>query len=253
MLRRYALCLLPISAALLMAGDRTWKDKPIAEWNDADAKQVLADSPWVKTATPTLSKSAGGGQRRSGGGLGRGGGINLGGIQIGLPGIGGGGRRGGGGRSDGGGYPGGDDPRDSGGGADSGEPPAWTLRWASALPVRSAELIVHDENAPMLDESHYAITVYGVPSRIADAGSRTLVSELKKQAAIKREGKKDLRPSSVQVLQKEAGPVIVFLFPRSTEITRGDKRIEFDAQIGRLEIAQSFYVDAMIYQGKLEL
>jgi hypothetical protein len=246
-------CLLPIAATLLMAADQTWKDKPIAEWNDADAKQVLADSPWVKTATPTLSKSADGGQRDSGGGRGRSGGINLGGIQIGLPGMGGGGQRGGRGRSDGGGYPGGGGPRDSRGGADPGEPPALTLRWASALTVRSAELIVHDENAPMLDEGSYAITVYGVPSRMVNAGSQTLVNELKKQAAIKREGKKDLRPSSVKVLQKEAGPVIVFLFPRSTEITRGDKRIEFDAQIGRLEIAQSFYVDDMMYQGKLDL
>jgi hypothetical protein len=253
MLRTYTLCLLPISAALLMAGDRTWKEKPIAEWNDGDAKQVLADSPWVKTATPTLGKSPAEGQRRSGGGLGRGGGINLGGLQIGLPGIGGVGQRGGRGGSGGGGYPRGGDPRDSGGGADPSEPAALTLRWDSALPIRSAELIVHDENAPILDESHYAITVYGVPSRMADAGSRTLVDELKKQAAIKREGKKDLKPSSVEVLQKEAGPVIVYLFPRSTEITRGDKRIEFDAQIGRLEIAQSFYVDEMIYEGKLEL
>ena len=247
MWRTYTFCLLPISAALLMAGDPTWKDKPIAEWNDADAKQVLADSPWVKTATPTLGRSAGSGQRRSGGGVGRGGGINLGGIQIGLPGMGGVGQRGGRGGSGraGGGYPRGD--------ADATEPPSLRLRWDSALPVRSAELIVHDDNAPILDESSYAITVYGVPSRMADAGSRTLVDELKKEAAIKREGKKDLKPSSVKVLQKEAGPVIVFLFPRSTEITRGDKRIEFDAQIGRLEIAQSFYVDEMTYQGKLEL
>jgi hypothetical protein len=236
-----------------MAGDQTWKDKPIAEWNDADAKQVLADSAWVKSATPTLSKSAGGGERRSGGGPGRGGGINLGGLQIGLPGIGGVGQRGGRGGSGGGGYPRGGTPRDSSGGADSSQPPALTLRWESALPVRSAELIVHDENAPILDESHYAIAVYGVPSRMAEADSRNLVDALKKQAAIKREGKKDLKPSSVKVIQKDSGPVIVYLFPRSTEITRGDKRIEFDAQVGRLEIAQSFYVDEMIYQGKLEL
>jgi hypothetical protein len=256
MLRTYKLCLLPISAALLMAGDQTWKDKPIAEWNDGDAKQVLADSPWVKTTTPTLGKSAGGGQRRSTGGIGQGGGINLGGVQIGLPGLGGiGGQRGGrgGSRGGGGGYPRGGAPRDSSGGADSSEPPALTLRWESALPVRSAELIVRDENAPMPDASHYAIAVYGVPSRMAEAGSRTLVDALKKQASIKREGKKDLKPSSVNVLQRESGPVIVYLFPRSKEITRGDKRIEFDAQVGRLEIAQSFYVDEMIYLGKLEL
>jgi hypothetical protein len=264
MLRTYTLCLLPISAALLMAGDQAWKDKPIAEWNDGDAKQVLADSPWVKTNTPTLGRSSnssgGGGQRRSGGGMGRGGGINLGGVQIGLPGLGGiGGQRRGGGYPGGGGYPSGGgsprggDPRDSSGSADSSDPPALTLRWESALPVRSAELVVRDENAPVLDEGHYAIAVYGVPSRMAGSDSRNLVDALKKQASIKREGKKDLKPSSVKVLQKEAGPVIVYLFPRSTEITRGDKRIEFDAQVGRLEIAQSFYVDEMVYLGKLEL
>jgi hypothetical protein len=257
MLRAYLLCLLPISAALLTAADQTWKDKPIAEWNDGDARQVLADSPWVKTTTPTLGESSGGGQRRSTGGLGQGGGINLGGVQIGLPGLGGiGGQRGGRGGSGGGGggYPrGGGAPRDSRDGADSSEPPSLTLRWESALPVRSAELIVRDENAPMPDEGHYAIAIYGVPSRMAAAGSRTLTDALKKQASIKREGKKDLKPSSVNVLQREAGPVIVYLFPRSKEITRGDKRIEFDAQVGRLEIAQSFYVDEMVYLGKLEL
>jgi hypothetical protein len=261
MLRTYTLCLLPISAALLMAGDQAWKDKPIAEWNDGDAKQVLADSPWVKTATPTLGRSSngggGGGQRRTGGSLGRGGGINLGGVMIGLPGLGGIGRRGGGGYPSGGGYPGGGGyPRGGGypdGGADSSEPPALTLRWESALPVRSAELIVRDENAPMPDEGHYAIAVYGVPSRMAESDSKTLVDALKKKASIKREGKKDLNPSSVNVIRREAGPVIVYLFPRSKEITRGDKRIEFDAQVGRLDIAQSFYVDEMVYLGKLEL
>jgi hypothetical protein len=57
----------------------------------------------------------------------------------------------------------------------------------------------------------------------------------------------------VDVLQREDGPVIVYLFPRSQEITQQDKRVEFDAHIGRLQFAQSFYVDDMNYQGKLEL
>jgi len=39
------------------------------------------------------------------------------------------------------------------------------------------------------------------------------------------------------------------LFPRPKVITRQGKRIEFDAQMGRLQFAQSFYVD---YQGKFE-
>ncbi|MEN6604535.1 MAG: hypothetical protein ABFD86_19160, partial [Bryobacteraceae bacterium] len=103
------------------------------------------------------------------------------------------------------------------------------------------------------DADHYAIAVYGAPNRIVRGDSKDLVNELKKQAAIKREGKKDLKPSSVQVLQRDDGPVIVYLFPRSTEITRQDKRLDFDGQIGRFKFEQSFYVEDMTYQGKLEL
>jgi len=104
-----------------------------------------------------------------------------------------------------------------------------------------------------LDADHYAIAVYGVPSRMASGDSKSLANQLKKQAAIKRDGKKDLKPSSVDVLQRDDGHVIVYLFPRSKEITRQDKRVEFDAKIGRLQFAQSFYVDDMNYQGRLEL
>ncbi|MGA2271464.1 MAG: hypothetical protein ABSH44_23615 [Bryobacteraceae bacterium] len=259
MFRKWQLSLLPLSIALLTAGDQPWQDKKIAEWNEDDVKLVLTDSPWAKTVTPTMNTSTNMGQRRSGGGMGRGGGIGIGGIGIGLPG--GMGRRGGrgggypGGGYPGGGYPGGGQPGGTNDGTNTAanQPPELKLRWESALPVREAELKARDTNAPTLDENHYAIAVYGVPSRMAGGSSRSLANQLKKQAAIKRDGKKDLKPSSVEVLQREDGPVIVYLFPRSKEITLQDKRIEFDAQIGRLQFAQSFYVDDMKYQGKLEL
>ena len=254
MFSKRVLCLLPVSMILLGAEDQTWKDKQIANWSVEDARQVLTDSPWVKTVTPSFNKSAGDGERRSGGGMGRGGGISIGGIGIGLPGMGGMGRRGGGGGG-GGGYPGRGGPGGTNGGPDtsSGPAPALRLRWESALPVREAELTVKDENAPIVDEDHYAIAVYDFPSRFGNGDPRNLTDELRKQAAIKREGKKDFKPTSVEVLEKDAGPVIVYLFPRSTEITKGDKRIEFDAQIGRLKLSEAFYVDDMTYQGKLEL
>lgn len=255
MYRKRRLSLLPISVALVFAADESWKVKQIAEWNDDDARQVLSDSPWVKTVKPTIDRSANNGQRRSGGGMGRGGG--MGGVGIGLPGM--GGRRGGmgwpGGGGGGGGYPGGGrrGGTDDATGTDSNQPPSLKLRWESALPVREAELKARDTSAPTLDADHYAIAVYGVPSRMAGGDSQDLANKLKKQAAIKRDGKKDVKPSSVQVLQREDGPVIVYLFPRSKEITRQDKRIEFGAQIGRLQFTESFYVDEMNYQGKLEL
>lgn len=250
MQRKWLVSVLPISMALAVAEDQPWKGKQIAEWSADDARQVLTDSPWAKTTRPTIERSMQNSQRRSGGGMGRGGGISMGGVGIGLPGM---GRRGGMG-GPGGGYPGGgrrggtDDP-----GTDYNEPPTLKIRWESAFPVREAELKARDTNAPTLDPDHYAIAVYGVPSRMAGGDSQSLAKQFKKKATIKRDGKKDLKPSSVQVLQREDGPVIVYLFPRSKEITRQDKRIEFGAQIGRLQFTQSFYVDDMNYQGKLEL
>jgi hypothetical protein len=168
--------------------------------------------------------------------------------------MGGMGRRGGmGGPGGGGGYPDGGQRGGTDNGTDYNEPPTLKLRWESALPVREAELKARDTSAPTLDADHYAIAVYGVPNRMANGDSETLAKQLKKQAALKRDGKKDLKPSSVQVLQREDGPVIVYLFPRSKEIAKQDKRVEFGAQIGRLQFTQSFYVDDMNYQGKLEL
>src|SRR6185295_12542498 len=92
---KWQLSLLPISVVLVFAADQAWKDKRIPEWNEDDAKQVLTDSPWAKTVKPTMTRPAQNSQRRSGGVMGRGGGIGMGGVGIGLPGMGGGGRRGG--------------------------------------------------------------------------------------------------------------------------------------------------------------
>jgi hypothetical protein len=43
------------------------------------------------------------------------------------------------------------------------------------------------------------------------------------------------------------------MVPLTKEITKNDRRILFDAQIGRLQFTQSFYLDDMTLQGKLEL
>ena len=283
MVRTWRLSLLPLSLALLTAADQPqpWKDKKVPEWTENDTKQILSDSPWAKTVRPSVDQSTrnsrqGGGMGRGGGGLG---GIILGGGMprrggMGYPGGGypGGGYPGGGypgGGYPGGGYPGGGYPTDStgypgggnrggsgqqGGNGASSEPPILHVRWESAFPIREAELKSHDSSAPTLDDdAHYAIAVYGVPNRMAPGSSRTATDQLKKQAAIKRDGKKDLKPSSVEVLQRDSGPVIVYLFPRKKEITLKDRRIEFDAKIGPLQFVQSFYMDDMSYGGKLAL
>lgn len=128
-----------------------------------------------------------------------------------------------------------------------------TLRWESALPMREAELKARDVDAPTVDENHYAIAVRGVPRNMLKSDTRAMEGDLKKQAALKRDGKKDLKPSSVQILQRDDGPIIVYLFPRSTEISTSDRRVEFDAQIGRLKFAEPFFTEDMVYDGKLAL
>jgi hypothetical protein len=230
------IALVAAGGAAMTAGAQVWKDKPIAEWTVEEARQVLTESPWVKTVTPVPDGSGQLGQSRVGTAPP---GIGIGGIGLGLPGM---GRRGGMGRGS-----------NDGGSPDSGQTPALTLRWASALPVSSAQLIAHELNAPSVDEDHYAIAVYGVPSRMIHGDPDSLGAELKNRAAIKRAGKKDMKPSSVEVLMHDEGPVILYLFPRSNEITRQDKKLEFDAEVGRLKFTQDFFPDEMLYQAKLEL
>jgi hypothetical protein len=232
-----------LAAAAGAADDAAWKTKQIPEWTESDAKDVLADSPWVKTFTPAMKQAPESGRGQRG----------IGGIGIGLPGIGGvGGRRGGGypGGYPGGGYPGGRQSRRD---DVNNEPPRVTLRWESAMPVRSAELKVHDNDAPTIDDKHYAIAVYGVPDRMLIGDRKKLGDQLKKEAVIKRDGKKDFRPSSAEVIERPDGAVVVYMFPMTNEITKQDHRVEFDAEIGRLQLTQSFFTDDMVWQGKLEL
>jgi hypothetical protein len=248
MFLNWTLAVLPLSMFLVAAEEPAWKAKQVPEWTQNDAQQILNDSPWVKSVTATIGRAADNGNSgygRRGGGLGGG-----------IPGIGGvGGRRGGYGYPGGypgGGYPGGGGRRDDDT-ANTSQPPTLKLRWESAKPIREAELKTRDTNAPTVDESHYAIAVYGVPSRMANGDPQKLADQYKKEAALKRDGKKDIKPSEVQVLEREDGPVVVFLFPRSKEITSQDRRIEFDAKLGRLEVSSTFFSEDMQFQGKLEI
>ena len=239
--------LIPASLTLIAAADQPWKDeKQIAAWSEDDARQVLSDSPWAKTATATFQRQS---QGRSGsrGGMGRGGGIGLGipgvGIGMGGPRM-GGGRGGGMGRNG----PRGGDPGEGGEGRPAPRtPPALTVRWESALPVQEAVLKLQQTDAPTIDEGHYAVSVAGLPARLAEAGRG------KPQAELKRSGRKAIKSSEARIISRDDGAMVVFLFPRSKEIVAGDKEVEFHARIGPLEVKQSFALDAMKYDGKLEL
>jgi hypothetical protein len=225
------------AGAATTASAQIWNAKRIDEWTPEEARQVLTESPWAKTVTPTPNAASKPARTRVSPG-----GIGMGGASLGFPGM---GRRGGMGGS----APASGDAANP----DSGPLPTLTLRWISALPMSSAQLIAHEMNAPAADADHYAIAVYGLPNGIVHGDPNTLAAELKNHAAIKREGKKDMTPSSVEVQPRDEGPVVVYSFPRGNEITRKDHKVEFDAEIGRLKLSGSFALDDMVYQGKIEL
>lgn len=232
--------LLPACAVLLLAADPSWKIKPIAQWTEEDAKQVLQDSPWAKRVTAGVARRQSEDERRESGDMGQPQGVGYDGV----------------------------DPKGSGpkmptsiSGLLKGERSARSvpgiillnLRWESALPIRVAELKAHVVEPPTSEGDGYEIAVYGIPGTYFKGDPKSLGDPLKKQAVLKREGKKDVKPSSVEVFQRDGGPVVVYLFPRSAEINKKDGHIDFEAQIGRIVIAQSFDVEDMQFQGKLEL
>ncbi len=234
-----------LSALSLAAADQAWKVKQFSEWTEDDAKELMTDSPWAKTVTPTLAKPAdqvnptpSAGRRK--------GGMNVGGIGIGLPGMGGSGQRG--------------NPADPQPDKTKPSPapaavplPKLTLRWESALPMREADRKARETGFPTLDEDHYAIAVFGFPRSSVMDDSKKTVAALKKQAVLTPVGKRDIKPSSVEILLREDGPVVVYSFPKLDDITWRDHHINFTAQVAKLRVAQSFSTDDMFFHGKLEL
>jgi hypothetical protein len=231
MYRTLRLCVLPLAAAWLFAANPSWRDRPIAQWDQQDGKQVLTDSPWVKFAMPEYVRDLSPDERVQGGNWeeGRGGGVGLAGLGIFGP----------------------TKAAEAIARAHA-KPPAGTvaIRWESALPIRTAEEKTGETGAPIIDNDHYAVAVYDIaaPSRF------NIENELKGIAYLKRNKKKDMKPSRVEILRQIDGlATVVYFFPRSQEITRKDGWITFGAQIGRLFVSQSFSVDEMLLHGKLEL
>jgi hypothetical protein len=127
------------------------------------------------------------------------------------------------------------------------------VRWESALPVQAAELKRGEAQPPTLSDHGYSIAVYGVPFTDAKGDPLSLARDFKESAFLRREGKRDVKPLRVEAFELEHSVVVVYLFPYSAEISKKDTAVEFVALIGRLEVSQSFNVEDMQFQGKLEL
>jgi hypothetical protein len=230
--------MLALSATLLIAADPGWRGKSTQDWTEQDANQILTDSPWAKRVVATVTRRQSEDQRREAGKMGQDHGVGFDGIddkrpssKAAISGV----------------IKGGDIPHSSN------QALVLRLRWETALPVRLAELKAHVSEPPTLEGEGYMIAVYGVPGGGFKEDPKTLGEPLKKLASLKREGKKDVKPSSVEVFQRDDGLVIAYLFPFSAEIVARDGHFEFDAQIGRVIIAQDFDLTQMQFQGKLDL
>ena len=230
-----------LSATLLLAADQVWQSKPAVQWTAVDAEQILSASPWAKQIKATVTRRLTEDQLRDGGQMGQPTGVGNEGVDA-----------------------KGTGPKVSpniftGAGGDDRSirslPQGVTLkvRWESALPVRLAELKSHEVEPPTLEGDGYRIAVYGIPGGGFKGDPKQLGEPLKSQAVLKRNGKKDVKPVSVEVFQQESGLVAVYLFPFSAEITRMDGQVQFEAHIGRIVVVHEFDLSQMEYLGKLEL
>jgi hypothetical protein len=224
---------------VLAAADASWKSKASSNWTEDDSRQILTDSPWAKTTKVMVARLQTEDERREGGNMGQAHGVGFDGIEE---------KR--------------NSPKaptnvldlfkiDS---TTRSEPSVTLLlRWESALPIRVAELKSHVVEPPTLENDGYSLAVYGIPGKSFKGDPKSLGNPLKQQAFLRREGKKDVKPSSVEVFQLGDGLVIAYLFPLSAEISPNDRRIEFGARIGRVGITQFFNLDEMQFQGRLEM
>jgi hypothetical protein len=234
---------LGILAIGLLAADPSWKIKPPAQWNEEDATQVLTASPWAREITAVIARRQSEDELRAGGHMGQP-------HAIGYDDV---------------------DPKGAGpklptslkdvvtpepnGGKAGSQVPGipLRLRWESAFPVRIAELKARQIEPPTLEGEGYRIAVYGLPGGYFKGDPKKLGEPLKEFAFLKREGKKDVKPSIVEVFPQSDGWAVVYLFPLSAEISPQDKQVEFDASIGRIVLAQRFDLRLMLFQGKLEI
>ena len=232
---------LPVVVGLLAAGDEVWKAKGIPGWTQQDAQEVLTRSPWSVVVSAGITRRQSEDERRAGGEMGQAKGVGYDGVDDKRPKA--------------------EFPIKGVGDLVKAKPyvaPATQylklrLRWESALPVRAAELKAGVIPPPTLSDNGYTVAVYGVPGEYFKGDPKKLGDPLKELAYIRREGKKDVKPSSAEVFSTGDGTVVVYVFPLSAEIGRNDGQIEFAAQIGRLVFAKTFNLDDMLFQGKLEL
>jgi hypothetical protein len=223
----------PVPAAAAMD---SWKNKPAADWSEREAHIILEKSPWAKITVAGIARRQSEDERRAGGNMGQPTGVGYDNVDKRVrPAL----------------------PTslftDSAKVVTKAPVIRLLVRWESALPVRVAELKSGEAQPPTLSDEGYEVAVYGVPFTDAKGDPLSLARDFKESAFLKREGKPNVKPLRVEAFELEHSAVVVFLFPYSAEISKKDASVEFVALIGRLQVSQTFNVEEMQFQGKLEL
>ena len=154
------------------------------------------------------------------------------------------------------------------------------VRWDSALPVRQATLRARElglklpssAGSALEEPKSYVLTVIGlIPAKqYEEAGTlpkrstsetedgtrppvdtEQVLEGLMSNTRLLVRGKPALRPEDVK-LDPETGVIHVF-FPRSFEISKGDKEVIFSTRFGSLNLDKRFRLADMMYQSRLEL
>jgi hypothetical protein len=222
---------LVFSLALPLCAEHPWQSRPYADWSEREARQVLSDSSWAKLAEARLSTppgfSAPGNHNPLGDGIHGSVGGTIG--TYGTRGV------------------------DGEMGAGSREPAPSaistpvTVRWESALPVRQAEIKLH-QDAQNAEEPVYVIAILGLPREIEIYNPQ----KLRSRAFLKVKGRKRIAAGDVKIVMSEDKPVVLLFFPKTQRIVAADKEIEFTIN-GVLELRQKFTLKEMIYLSDLEL
>jgi hypothetical protein len=128
------------------------------------------------------------------------------------------------------------------------------ITWLTAMPIKQAFLkermdaggILADSAKEIMadKEDYYAIGVTGIPKDLA----RQLT-----EAWLKIPGKPDIQPAKGDFQDRGRSVDVMILFARANPITADDKEVSIVLKISGTEFTQKFPLNAMMFNGKLEL
>ena len=134
--------------------------------------------------------------------------------------------------------------------------PTVTIIWASALPVRMAELTLRTHGHPTDAEvenskkprEHYVVVVLGLPA----PDNLAQVNALAATASLGAHGK--TIPCLTSDFRKmNDRNIYIFRFPKNPTLALEDREVEFRVTLGRMVLKKKFELRDMQYQGKLAL